>query len=177
VKAADGSTTYRYQLPPPAIHAYNTKAANWTSISLPSSIHRLSDLGYTQSKRNKVGYTIGGFPVVEQQNEATNKDFVAQLVDTGVWQTTLSTYDFKKGTFNTSDLPDDIGATNSVILHSLDRVGGEGVLIALGGKSKNSGQEAYVSYDSCLWALSEFQTKSPDSPRTNIAPHLLAAYG
>ena len=65
--------------------------------------------------------------MVEQQNEATNKDFSAQLVNTDVWENTLSAYDFRKNTFNTSDLLDDIGTTNSMTLHSLDRVGDEGV--------------------------------------------------
>jgi len=179
VKAADGSTTYTFQLPPIAIHAYNRTAANWTSISLPPNIHRLSDIGYTQSKRNKVGYTLGGFPVVEQRDLGTNKNLVPPLNDPSVWQNTLSAYDFRKNIFNTSDVPDGIGATAYVLLHSLDRVGDEGVLIGLAGKSKNKNLEDFVSYGSCLWALSEFQTKSPNSPRTNIAPRdtHLAAYG
>ena len=178
VKAADGSTIYRYQLPPAAIHAYNTTTANWTSISLPSDIHRLTEIGYTQSKRNKVGYTLGGFSVVEQQAEPTNKDFIARTANGGgPWQTTLSAYDFRKNTFNTSELPDDIGPTAYLILHSLDRVGEEGVLISLAGKSKKGNRDDYVSYGSCLSTVSEFQTNSPNSPCTNIAPrdtHLAA---
>jgi len=150
VKAADGSTRYTYQLPPAAIHAYNTTTANWTSISLPSGIHRLTEIGYTQSKRNKIGYTLGGFPVVEQKDGGTDKNFIAPIVDMSTWQTTLSTYDFRKNTFNTSELPDDIGPTAFVMLHSLDRVGDEGVLIALAGKSKKGNRDDYVSYDSCL---------------------------
>lgn len=145
VKAADGATTYSYQLPPTRIQVYDAETANWTSISLSSDIHRLSDIGYTQSKRNRVGYTLGGFPVVEKQDGGTDQNFIAQLVDTNNWQATLSTYDFRTNTFNTSELPDDIGATNNVVLHSLDRVGDEGVLIALSGKSKNNNQEEYVS--------------------------------
>jgi len=151
VKAANGSITYTYQLPPPSIHVYDTTTAIWASISIPSNIHRLTNMGYTQSRRNKVGYMLGGYPVVEQQNGGTNQSFVAQLVDQGEWQNTLLAYDFRKNTFIPSDLPDDIGATSGVVLHSLDRVGDEGVLIALAGTSKNNeSQLGYVSYDSCL---------------------------
>ena len=145
VKSADGTTTYTYQLPPTRIQVYDPSATNWTSIALPSDIHRLSDVGYTQSKRNKVGYTLGGFPVVEEQDGGIDKDFLAERVDTGAWQSTLSAYDFRKNTFNTTELPDDIGATNNVVLYSLDRVGDEGVLIALAGKSNNNNAEKYVS--------------------------------
>lgn len=160
VKSADGAITYSYQLPPTRIQVYNPGATNWTSIALPSDITRLSDIGYTQSKRNKVGYTLGGFPVVEKQDGGTDKNFIAQLVDTGPWQTTLSAYDFRKNIFNTTDLPDGIGATNGVVLYSLDRVGNEGVLIALSGKSKNDNLEVYVS--SYHWALLEFRVKVPN---------------
>ncbi|RPB29667.1 hypothetical protein L211DRAFT_32788 [Terfezia boudieri ATCC MYA-4762] len=122
VKSSDGTTTYTYQLPPTRI----------------------------QSKRNKVGYTLGGFPVVEKQDGGTDKNFIAQVVDTGTWQTTLSAYDFRTNKFNASELPDEIGATNNVVLYSLDRVGDEGVLIALAGKSKNNNLEAYRPMDE-MW--------------------------
>ncbi|KAF8422747.1 hypothetical protein EV426DRAFT_165093 [Tirmania nivea] len=149
-KGADGTTTYTFQLPPTRIHVYDAATANWTSIALPSDINRSSDVGYTQSKRNKVGYTLGGFPVVEKQNGA-DPDFVASTVDTGaLWQNTLTAYDFRKNVFNTSELPDGIGATTNVILYSLDRVGDEGVLIALGGKSKNNNVQEYVSLSPML---------------------------
>jgi len=155
VKAANGSITYTYQLPPPSIHVYDTAAASWASIPLPSNIHRLCNMGYTQSKRNKVGYMLGGYPVVEQQNGGTDQSFVARLVDPDIWNHTLLAYDFKKNTFNTSGLPNDIGATSNVVLHSLDSVGDEGVLIALAGTWGGSSQMGYVSYGSCLWALSQ----------------------
>jgi len=165
LQAANGSITYTYQLPPPSIHVYDTAAANWASISLPSNIRRLHNMGYAQSKRNKVGYMLGASSVVEQQD---------------VWTNTLSAYDFKKNLFNTSGLSDDIDPMTDVVLHSLDRVGDEGVLIALAGMSHNiGGLVDYVSYSSCLSALSGCQTKSPNSPRTNIASRdtHLAAYG
>jgi len=149
VKAANGSITYTYQLPPPSIHVYDTAAASWTSISLPSNIHRLCVMGYTQSKRNKVGYMLGGLPVVEQQNEHTNQSFVARTISQDYGTYNLSAYDFRKNTFNTSYLPDDIGTTTGVVLHSLDRVGDEGVLIALGGSGRVP-ELRYVSNGSCL---------------------------
>lgn len=138
-----GDVVYKYELPPPRIQVYDAAKDNWTSIALPSDIHRLSDIGFTQSKRNKVGYTLGGFPVTEEQ-ESSEKDFMAYTNDY-VWQTTLAAYDFNTNKFNTSELPDDIGATNNVVLHSLDRVGDEGVLVALSGRSKNNNIDEYVS--------------------------------
>jgi len=117
-----------------------------------------------------VGYMLGGFPVVEQQDGGTNQSFVGQLIK-GVWKNTLSAYDFKSNTFNTSDLPDDIGATSSVVLHSLDEVGDEGVLIAFAGRWKDIGYKLdNVSNGLCLWALSGLQTKPPNSSRINIPP-------
>ena len=51
VELVNGLITYTYQLPPPSIHIYDTAVASWASISLPSNIPRLSNMGYTQSKR------------------------------------------------------------------------------------------------------------------------------
>jgi len=156
VKAANGSTTYTYQLPLAAIHAYDTTTANWTSISLPSDIHRLAEIGYAQSKRNKIGYMLGGFPVVEEQDGGAIGNSIADTVDMRSWKATLSAYDFRKKLFSTFQVSDDIGPMAYVILHSLDRVGEEGVLISLAGKSKKGNLDDYVSYGSCLWTLSEF---------------------
>jgi len=169
MKAGNGSTTYKFQLPPAAIHAYNTTTANWTAISLPSNIHRLTHTGYTQSRRNKVGYMLGGVPIVEQEDGGLGEDFTHTVVEDR-WKTTLSAYDFRKNTFNISVLPLQIGPVAFVVLHSLDRVGDEGVLIALGGQRRPSSTSYYVSYGSCLWNSSDFKTKSSNSARTNSAP-------
>ena len=134
---------YYYRLPDPRIFIYDPKTANWSwSPPLQKDIHRLSNTAYAQSARNKVGYTFGGRGVVETDFELS--DFYADTVNT--WVSTMSTYDFRKGEFSITDMPDDIGATSWVEMHSLDRVGNEGVLVAFAGKSNNNNLEKFVSF-------------------------------
>ena len=58
----------------------------------------------------------------------------------------MSEYDFSTGKFNITEMPDYIGATRGLEMHSLDRVGNEGVLIAFAGKSINRNSlEQYVN--------------------------------
>ena len=134
------SSGYYYQLPPTRIFSYDPTSGNWSS-QVQSGIHRLSDVAYTQSVRNKVGYTFGGTLVTEE--DSSPSAFLPANV--GAWVSTFSEYDFKTGKFNITSMPDDIGITKQLIMHSLDRVGNEGVLVAFGGKSNNNNLELYVS--------------------------------
>lgn len=134
------SSGFYFHLPEPRIFAFDPKTGNWTSEE-QKNIHRLTDIAYTQSARNKVGYTFGGNRVVEEDSSAT--DFLP--AGAGAWVSTMSKYDFRTGKFNITDMPADVGLTKSALMHSLDRVGKEGVLIAFGGKSNNNNNEEWVS--------------------------------
>ena len=135
------SSGFYYHLPDPRVFAYDSKTGDWSS-QLQKDIHRLSDTGYTQSARNKVGYTVGGLRVTEEDSSPT--DFIPPNV--GAWVSTMSAYDFRTGKFNITEMPDDIGFTRQLVMHSLDRVGNAGVLIAFAGKSNNNNLEEYVSF-------------------------------
>lgn len=135
------SSGFYFRLPDPRIFAYNPKTGNWSS-QLLKGIHRLSDTAYAQSARNKVGYTIGGLEVIEEASSAI--EFFADQV--GAWVSTMSKFDFRTLEFNITEMPDDIGATSRVVMHSLDRVGKEGVLVAFAGKSMKNNIEQFVSF-------------------------------
>ena len=76
---------------------------------------------------------VGGLRVTEEEFSST-ESFPPAV---NVWVSTMSKYDFSTGEFNITQMPDDIGATRGVVMHSLDRVGAEGVLVAFAGKSTN----------------------------------------
>ena len=137
---------FYFQLPDPRIFAYDPKSGNWSSSLLRKDIYRLSDTGYAQSARNKVGYTLGGLRVVEEMSSPTA--FAAPDVTT--WLSSMSTYDFRTKNLTTTDIPVDINLSSRVEMHSLDRVGNEGVLVAFAGRTNtidNNGVEGYVSFD------------------------------
>ena len=121
--------------------AYDIEAGTWSSVLLPKGVSRVFDTAFTQSARNKVGYTLGGTLVKERDFSTT--DFFAAVGD---WVDTMSAYDFRTGDFNFTTLPDSIGQTTQVIMHSLDRVGKEGILVALAGRSKKDNIEQVVSF-------------------------------
>lgn len=131
-----------YHLPDQRVFAYDPKTGNWSS-KLQKDIHRMSDTGAAQSARNKVGYMLGGLWVIAETSSRMDP-FPSRPV--GAWVSTMSQYDFRTGVFNTTELPEDIGATSRVMMHSLDRVGNEGVLVAFAGKSKNNNVEEFVSF-------------------------------
>ena len=130
---------YYFQLPAPRVFAYDPTTGNWSSW-LHNDIHRLSDTAYTQSSRNKVGYTVGGLQVTEKDSSPT--DFTPQPF--GIWISTMSKYDFRTMKFTITEMPDDVGATSRVEMHCLERVGKEGVLVAFAGQSKNNLIEEWV---------------------------------
>ena len=130
---------YYFQLPAPRVFAYDPKTGNWSSW-LQKDIHRLSDTAFTQSSRNKVGYTFGGLQVNEK--DSSPSEFTPQAV--GLWISTMSKFDFRTKKFTITEMPDDVGTTSRVEMHCLDRVGKEGVLVAFAGKSKNNLIEEYV---------------------------------
>ena len=131
---------FYYQLPDPRIFAYDPQTGDWSSKLLHA--RRLSDTAYAQSARNGMGYTFGGLTVNE--NAYNPSDWVPEV--TGDSVSTMSKYDFTTGEFNITDMPGDIGATRGVVMHSLDRVGIEGALVAFAGKATNTNNlEQYVS--------------------------------
>lgn len=139
---------YYYQLPKQRIFSYNSKTRKWSSELLPD-ISRIADSAYTQSTRNKVGYLFGGYAIPENDMAQTKMSFSDH--DFGPWLDKMVAYDFKTGKPNITQLPalsmgdlvDDraleayfakgIGKTVHAIMHSLDRVGNEGILVTFGG--------------------------------------------
>ena len=133
---------YYFQLPDPRVFAYDPQTGNWSSELLPKGVRRIYDAAYTQSARNLVGYTFGGTLVNEKQFSATS--FTADTSD-GDWLDLMSAYDFKTGKFNSTTMPSSIGKTKLAMVHSLDRVGYEGVLVAFAGISNNNNIQQAVS--------------------------------
>ena len=118
---------------------------------LPNDVHRLFDNGYTQSARNKVGYTLGGNLVKERDFSPT--EFWAGVGD---WTDKMSAYDFRTGELTFTNMPFGIGQTTQVIMHSLDRVGNEGILVAFGGIANNNNIHPAVSFYSYFNPLVRF---------------------
>lgn len=129
-----------YQLPDARVFAYDPQTGNWTS-KLQKNVGRYSDSAYTQSARNQVGYTFGGFKVNEA--DATKIG--------GGWVNTMSKYNFTMGEFTSlEDMPPEIGNTKNVVMHNLERVGKEGVLVTFAGSSNRSDGEQPVSIYSLI---------------------------
>lgn len=126
---------YYFQLPQSRIFSYDSQTENWSSQLLPTDIHRVFNLANTQSVRNKVGYTLGG--VLLKDRDSSMSDFTVNP-NLGAWLDSMSAYDFRTGKFNFTTLPVDIGPTSQVIMHCLDRVGKEGILVAFAGISNNN---------------------------------------
>ena len=135
---------YYFQLPAPRIFAYDPRTGNWSSELLPKGVRRIFDTAYTQSARNAVGYAFGGTLVKEKQFSATS--FTAGAYD-GDWLDLMTMYDFRTGKFNSTIMPSIIGKTKLAMVHSLDRVGDEGVLVVFAGMSYNNNILQYVSFD------------------------------
>ena len=132
---------YYFQLPQPRIFAYDPQAGNWSSELLPNNVRRVVENAYTQSARNRVGYSFGGFLVPE--HDFSTEDFYAKDSE-GEALDKLSVYNFETKKFNFTSMPVDIGKTRQVLMHSLDRVGSEGTLIAFAGTNLDTG-EKFVS--------------------------------
>lgn len=133
---------YYFQLPDPRVFVYDPQTGNWTSELLPKDVHRVFDSAYAQSTRNKVGYSFGGTLVKER--DFSTKDFYAASSE-GDWLDTMSAYDFRTGKFNFTTMPDSIGKTILVLMHGLDRVGNEGILVAFAGRFTVKNVEKVVS--------------------------------
>ena len=141
---------YYYQLPEQRIFSYNSQTRKWSSKLLPD-ISRIADSAYTQSTRNKVGYLFGGYEVPEDRESQSKMSFYDHYQ--GRWLDKMVAYDLNTGKLNVTQLPalpmgdpaDDraleanfakgIGKTVHAIMHSLDRVGNEGILVTFGGAS------------------------------------------
>lgn len=134
---------YYFQLPDPRVFAFDPQTGNWSSELLPQGVHRVYDAAYTQSARNQVGYTFGGTRVKEKQ--FSNTEFFAQIND-GDWLDSMAAYDFRTGKFNFTTMPDSVGQTKLAMMHSLDRVGNEGVLVAFAGRSSKNNVVQTVSF-------------------------------
>lgn len=133
---------FHFQLPDTRIFAYDPKTKNWSS-ELHKDIHRLSDTAYAQSVRNKVGYTFGGLGVKEEESSPT--EFIPSMFNSWIPTATMSKYDFRTQEYNITPVPDYIGGRAWAVMHSLDRVGSEGVLVAFGGDSNPFIQLVYIS--------------------------------
>ena len=124
------SSGYHYQLPELRVFAYDPTTGNWSSYS-QKDIRRQSDTAY--AVRDMIGYTFGGLQVVES-SDSPSVNFDPQK-EFGAWISTISKYDFRSHKFfDSTPVPDWIGAVSRVEMHSLDNVGEEGVLIAFAGK-------------------------------------------
>lgn len=71
---AHNDTALYFQLPDPRMFAFDPQTRNWSSQSLPKGIGRFFGAGYTQSARNKIGYTLGG-TLVTQSGESMTGEF------------------------------------------------------------------------------------------------------
>ena len=136
---------YYFQLPDVRVFAYSPGTGRWSS-QLQTDVSRIVSNAYTQSARNKIGYTLGGIFVMER--DFSTKEFFAPT-SVGGWLDSMSAYDFKTGKFSFSTVPDGIGKTIMVLMHSLDRVGKEGILVAFAGRFSKNNIEQVVSFHSC----------------------------
>lgn len=131
---------YYYELPEQRIFSYNSHTRGWSSSKpLPKDIDRTTGSAYTQSARNKVGFSFGGY-LVPGENFAKDEIVFADN-SWKPWIDKMVAYDLKTGEFNVTQLPAlpngdttrGIGPTVHAIMHSLDRVGNEGILVAFAG--------------------------------------------
>lgn len=134
---------FHFQLPETRIFAYDPKTKNWSS-ELHKDIHRLSDTAYAQSVRNKVGYAFGGLSVKEVDSSPT--EFTPWMFNSWTPTDTMLKYDFRTQEYNITSLPDYISGRAWAVMHSLDRVGSEGVLVAFGGDSNPFTDMVYIIF-------------------------------
>ena len=117
-----------FRLPDLRVFAYDPKTGNWSSHP-QNGVTRQSDTAYVAL--NKIGYTFGGYQVPSEGDNLPDYNL-------DNWISTMSRYDFGTHEFiDAVEVPDDIGATNQAVMHSLDRVGHEGVLVVFAGKCEN----------------------------------------
>lgn len=133
---------YYFQLPQPRIFTYDPQAGSWSTELVLTHVRRVAENAYTQSARNRVGYSFGGFLVAEA--EASSEEFYTQGKE-GEALDQFSAYDFETKKINFTSMPVDIGKTHLVLVHSLDRVGSEGTLVAFAGISDNDTDDKFVS--------------------------------
>lgn len=141
------SSGYYFQLPQQRIFSYNSQTREWSSELLPKDIVRTCGSAYTQSVRNKVGYSLGGYVLPETRSSDAEIAFGDNSNAPGLEK--MLAYNLKTtilpntGKFNVSQLPDgpngySMGGTGQrvhAIMHCLDRVGNEGILVAFAGGS------------------------------------------
>lgn len=144
---SQNSSGYYYQLPDTRMFAYDPQTGNWSSQLLTKDVQRIFDSASTQSARNKVGYTFGGYLVQESDFSTKEMDFWGH-VRQGEMLDSMSAYNFRTGKFTFSSMPDGVGRTIHARMHSLDRVGNEGVLVAFAGVSRNNKIQKSVSFHS-----------------------------
>ena len=146
------SSGSHFQLPDPRVFAYDPKTGNWSSSLLEKGIHRLSDAAYAQSATNRVGYTLGGLLVTESSNALPG--YVPNVLpnfieDVGLpnfvtvesneqWVYRMTKYDFRSGEF--TKIPTKVDITSRAVMHSLERIGDEGILVAFAGRYNNNTQ-------------------------------------
>jgi len=123
-----------YKLPSPRVFTYDTKTKSWSNTLLASNIKRVSDAAHATSLRNQIGYAVGGVLVNEQQDLGPNSLPSPTTVD---WSRLLTIYNIRNDTWTVDTLPRDIDFVANGQLHSLDRVGVDGVLIFMGGSQKS----------------------------------------
>lgn len=124
-------TTNTWNAPTPRMFKYDPQNRTWSNKLLPTDVTRVSTISWTSSQRLRRGWTLGGLVTIEQAN--TKPDW---MVDLDKYLNTMTEYSFINDTWETSNLPDGIGATVDGELISLDRVGDEGVLLFLAGEER-----------------------------------------
>ncbi|KAF8464445.1 hypothetical protein BDZ91DRAFT_729867 [Kalaharituber pfeilii] len=113
------------QLPRPRVFHYDPSAKNWTSTEQPEDIKRRSGISYTQSIRQRLGFSLGGMGVLEYKKLA--KGEIPGPAD-DVMRAKLATYSMRNKTWTDDQVPDEMGPTVEGVLVNLERVGNEGVL-------------------------------------------------
>lgn len=121
-----------FTLPAAKMFTYNVRDKAWSSINLDQGMLRVSTASSVSNQRLRRGYVLGGIFITEQ---STGTPEPYPLTDT--WLDKMMQYDFVRMEWKEEALPKGIGQTVDGGLIALDRVGGDGVLVFLGGEQRD----------------------------------------
>lgn len=151
-----------YHIPVPRTFAYDAETGNWTSKVHPE-LERLSNTGYAQSARNKVGYMLGGHWIAGTSSSIGGSPSALYPTPPKLVYS-LSSYNFMTDEFNTSRIPTELGSVRGLEMHCLERVGNEGVLVAFGGRA--TVEEYWVSC--CFYSITRLDLANDDDDASGL---------